>query len=185
MRTIFVNDFNLCHYPQPAYCKSNMTGVLSKSGTTYPSHATISRRLVSEIHHPGLSVTFITPACQWHPSPRLVSDIHHPGLSVTSITPACQWDLSPRLVSDIHHPGMSVTSITPACQWHPSPRLLSQIRVVHLFSFVFIILFVFVMCRLCPMLPVSLDCSFVIVLSVFSNVYLLIDCYLTSSYFLF
>jgi hypothetical protein len=133
MRTIFVNDFNLCHYPQPAYCKSNMTGVLSKSGTTYPSHATISRRLVSEIHHPGLSVT----------------------------------------------------SITPACQWHPSPRLLSQIRVVHLFSFVFIILFVFVMCRLCPMLPVSLDCSFVIVLSVFSNVYLLIDCYLTSSYFLF
>ena len=85
MRTIFVNDFNLCHYPQPAYCKSNMTGVLSKSGTTYPSHATISRRLVSEIHHPGLSVTFITPACQWHPSPRLVSDIHHPGFSVRSV----------------------------------------------------------------------------------------------------
>jgi hypothetical protein len=111
MRTIFVNDFNLCHYPQPAYCKSNMTGVLSKSGTTYPSHATISRRLVSEIHHPGLSVTFITPACQWHPSPRLVSDIHHPGLSVTSITPACQWHPSPRLVSDIHHPGFSVRSV--------------------------------------------------------------------------
>ena len=33
-------------------------------------------------------------------------------------------------------------------------------------------LFVFVLCLVYPMLPVSLDCPFSIVLSVFSNVYL-------------
>jgi hypothetical protein len=51
----------------------------------------LTSRLVSDIHHPGLSVTSITPACQWHSSPQLDRGIHHPALSVTFITPACPW----------------------------------------------------------------------------------------------
>ena len=35
----------------------------------------------------------------------------------------------------------------------------------------FLVLFVFVLCLVCPMLPVSLDCPFLIASSVFSNVY--------------
>ena len=35
-------------------------------------------------------------------------------------------------------------------------------------------LFVFVLCLVCPMLPFSLDCPFLIVISVFSNVYFLV-----------
>jgi hypothetical protein len=34
------------------------------------------------------------------------------------------------------------------------------------------VLFVFVLCLVCPMLPVSLDCSFLMTPLVFSNVYL-------------
>ena len=48
------------------------------------------------------------------------------------------------------------------------------VRVAHLFSFlccVFFVLFVFVLCLVNPMLPVSLDCPFVIAPSVFFNVY--------------
>jgi hypothetical protein len=49
------------------------------------------------------------------------------------------------------------------------------IRVAHMFSFlccvVFYILFVFVLCLVCPMLTVSLCISFLNVPSVFSNVY--------------
>ena len=36
----------------------------------------------------------------------------------------------------------------------------------------FYILFVFVLCFMCPMLPVFLDCPFLIAPSVFSNIYL-------------
>ena len=35
----------------------------------------------------------------------------------------------------------------------------------------FLVLFVFVLCLVCPMLPESLDCPFLIASSVFSNVY--------------
>jgi len=44
----------------------------------------------------------------------------------------------------------------------------------NLFKSLFCVLFVFVLCLWCPMLPVYLDCSFLITLSVFSDVYLLI-----------
>jgi hypothetical protein len=36
---------------------------------------------------------------------------------------------------------------------------------------VFVVLFVFVLCIVYPMLSVSLDCPFVIAISIFSNVY--------------
>ena len=39
------------------------------------------------------------------------------------------------------------------------------------FSFLCFFLFLFVLCLVCPMLPMSLDCPFLIALSVFSNVY--------------
>ena len=58
-----------------------------------------------------------------------------------------------------------------------SPQILCGVRVAHLFSFlccvlwVFFALFIFVLCLVCPTFPVSLDCSFLIVPSVFSNVY--------------
>ena len=41
------------------------------------------------------------------------------------------------------------------------------VRFAHLYSF-----FVFVLCLVCPMFPVSLDCQFLIVPSVFSIIYL-------------
>ena len=50
--------------------------------------------------------------------------------------------------------------------------LLAGVRVAHLFSFSVFCLLVFVLCLVCPMLPVSLDCPFLITPSVFSNVYL-------------
>ena len=50
--------------------------------------------------------------------------------------------------------------------------------VAHLFTslccFVFLCVFVFVLCLVYPLLPVSLDCPFVITSSVFSNVYLFV-----------
>ena len=49
-------------------------------------------------------------------------------------------------------------------------RLFSFLCCVELCCFLYI-LFAFVMFLVCPMLPVSLDCSFCIALSVFSNVY--------------
>ena len=50
---------------------------------------------------------------------------------------------------------------------------LRWIRVVHLFSFLCYVLFVFVLCLVYPMLPVSLNYPFWIGPSVFSDVYLL------------
>jgi hypothetical protein len=44
-------------------------------------------------------------------------------------------------------------------------------HIVLCFCFVFL-------CLVCPMLPVSLDCSFLITPSVFSNVYLVLNCIL-------
>ena len=44
--------------------------------------------------------------------------------------------------------------------------------VLFLFLFFFLLLFVFILCLTCLVLPVSLDCPFVITTSVFSNVYL-------------
>jgi hypothetical protein len=48
-----------------------------------------------------------------------------------------------------------------------SSRLLVWVRVAHLFSF----LCVFFSCLVCPVLPVSLGCPFLIAPLVFSNVY--------------
>ena len=55
-----------------------------------------------------------------------------------------------------------------------SPPVYGRIRVAHNFSLLccVFVLFVFVLCIVCPMLPVSLDCPFLIAPSVFSNVYL-------------
>ena len=47
------------------------------------------------------------------------------------------------------------------------PLVFVGVRVAHFF------VFVFVLCLVCPMFPVFLDCPFLIVPSVFSNVYLL------------
>jgi hypothetical protein len=40
---------------------------------------------------------------------------------------------------------------------------------------VFFVLFVFILCLVCPMLPVCMDCAFLIDTSIFSNVYLLVQ----------
>jgi len=53
-------------------------------------------------------------------------------------------------------------------------------RVAHIFSFLcyaFLLLFLFVLYLVYPMLPVSLDCPFLIAPSGFSNVYLLMSIY--------
>ena len=44
-------------------------------------------------------------------------------------------------------------------------------------SFKFFVVFFFVLCLVYPMLPISLDCPFLIAPSVFSNVYLIIELY--------
>jgi hypothetical protein len=61
---------------------------------------------------------------------------------------------------------------------------LGGVRVAHRFSFmcrVNFCLFVFVLCLVYPMLSVSLDCSFLMTPSVFSNVYLFV-CFHPVSY---
>ena len=58
-----------------------------------------------------------------------------------------------------------------------SPMVFGGVSVAHLeFSSVccVFVLFVFVLCLVCPMLPVSVDCPFLIAPSVFSNVYLFV-----------
>ena len=58
---------------------------------------------------------------------------------------------------------------------HPQ-FFLGSVCVAHLFSFLccvffcFLLLFVFILHLVCPMLPVSLDCPFLIAPSVFSNI---------------
>jgi hypothetical protein len=56
-----------------------------------------------------------------------------------------------------------------------SPSVFGGIRVAHLLSFCVVlclfVLLVFVLCLLCPVLPVSVDCPFLIAPSVFSNVH--------------
>ena len=51
-----------------------------------------------------------------------------------------------------------------------------EVRVAHLFSFLYYVLFlvsfVFVLCLMCPFLPVSLDCPFLPAPQVLCNVYL-------------
>jgi hypothetical protein len=49
--------------------------------------------------------------------------------------------------------------------------LVESVLLIFLVFFVVLFLFVFVLYLVYPMLPVSLDCPFVIALSVFSNVY--------------
>ena len=56
-------------------------------------------------------------------------------------------------------------------------ELVSYLRYLCLFAYggvqhMLFVLFVFILCFVCPMLPVSLDCPFLIAPSVFSNVYL-------------
>jgi hypothetical protein len=48
----------------------------------------------------------------------------------------------------------------------------SVLLIFLVFCVVFVVLFVFVLCLVYPMLPVFLDCPFLIAPSVFSNVYL-------------
>jgi hypothetical protein len=52
--------------------------------------------------------------------------------------------------------------------------IVGEIRVAHLLSFLYCVfaLFIFVQCLEYPIFSVSLDCSFLISLSIFSNVYL-------------
>ena len=54
-----------------------------------------------------------------------------------------------------------------------SPPVLEGFMLLNVLAFcvVFCGLFVFVMCLLCPILPVSLDCPFLTAISVFFNVY--------------
>ena len=54
---------------------------------------------------------------------------------------------------------------------HPRFVLGSVLLIVYVFYVVFLFLFVFVMCLVYPMLPVPLDCPFLIATSGFSNVY--------------
>ena len=58
-----------------------------------------------------------------------------------------------------------------------SPPVFGEARIAHVFSVLYCVVhlcFVFVaLCLVCLMLPVSLDCPFLIALSAFSNVYLL------------
>ena len=62
-----------------------------------------------------------------------------------------------------------------------SPAVSGGVHAAHLFNFLWVfcivlfylcicVLFVFVLCLMCPMLPVSPHCSFLIPISVFSNV---------------
>ena len=46
-----------------------------------------------------------------------------------------------------------------------SPPVFGVFCVAHLFSFVWYVLFVFILCCVCPTLPVSLDCPFLIALA--------------------
>ena len=52
--------------------------------------------------------------------------------------------------------------------WLP---IFDGVHVAHIFSFLCCVLSVVVLWLVCPMLPVSLDCPFLIALSLFSNVY--------------
>jgi len=61
---------------------------------------------------------------------------------------------------------------TPIREHLDSPPDVGGVRVAHLYSFLCFVLFVFILCLVYPMLPVSLDCPFLIAPSVFSNVYL-------------
>jgi hypothetical protein len=57
----------------------------------------------------------------------------------------------------------------------------SVLLIFLVFYVVFFSLFVFVLCFVYPMLPLSLDCSFLIAPLVFSNVYFLTECILPFS----
>ena len=66
----------------------------------------------------------------------------------------------------------------PFREYLGSPLVFGGVHVAHHFSFLcyivyfVIVLFVFVLCLLCPVLSVSLGCPFLIAPSVFSIVYL-------------
>ena len=61
------------------------------------------------------------------------------------------------------------------CIWIRPRLLIGCVLVIFLVWWVvFFLLFVFVLCLACPMLPVYLDCPFFIVPSVFSKIYLMI-----------
>ena len=55
-----------------------------------------------------------------------------------------------------------------------SHRCFGEVHVAHYFGFLccVFVMFVLVLCLVCPMLPVSLGCPFLIAPSVFNNVYL-------------
>jgi hypothetical protein len=56
---------------------------------------------------------------------------------------------------------------------HPQFLVGSMLLMLSVFCVVFFVLFVFVLCLMYPMLPVSLDCPFLIAPSVFSSLYLM------------
>ena len=86
------------------------------------------------------------------------------------------YALRPNLI-EINLICLSVCYI-PTTSWYLDPlQKLDGVRVVHRFSFLccccfFVFCFVFVLCVVCPVFPVSLDCPFLIAASVFSSVHL-------------
>ena len=71
--------------------------------------------------------------------------------------------------SDVQHSVLSYVFTF----WFPCCDIRHNFRIAHLFvCVVFFALFVFVLCLVCPMLPVSLYCSFLI--RFLSNIYLII-----------
>ena len=83
--------------------------------------------------------------------------------------------LSERCVAPLVHATIILIIKWPFLKTWVNPTVLGGVRVAHLFSRQFCVLnclflFCFV-CLVCSMLPLSLDCSFLIVPSVFSNIY--------------
>ena len=71
------------------------------------------------------------------------------------------------------------------CEHRDSPLVFGGVRVGLLFSFRCSVLFVFLLCLVYPMLPVSLNCPFLNALSVFSNVYQNVIYYVSSHIYIY
>jgi hypothetical protein len=96
-----------------------------------------------------------------------------PGVSRHSIV--YKNRLSERCVAPLVHATIILIIKWPFLKTWVNPKVLGGVRVAHLFSRQFCVLdclflFCFV-CLVCSMLPLSLDCSFLIAPSVFSNIY--------------
>jgi hypothetical protein len=105
--------------------------------------------------------------CQWRSTGRWFS----PGTLVAStnktyIHGIAEILLDAALNTQFFHQGTAWPSRAPGFT-----PVFGGVHVAHLFNFLCCVLFVFVLCLVYPLLPVSLDCPFLIVPSVFSNVY--------------